>query len=88
MRAVKKILELYNGSSLILRIVIGIILGVVLALTVPGAEWLSVPGNLFVGALKAIAPVLVAVLVAASLCQGNAKLDRRFGLVIFFYILS
>ena len=88
MRAVKKILELYNGSSLILRIVIGIILGVVLALTVPGAEWLSVPGNLFVGALKAIAPVLVAVLVAASLCQGNAKLDHRFGLVIFFYILS
>lgn len=88
MRAVKKILELYNGSSLILRIVIGIILGVVLALTVPGAKWLSVPGNLFVGALKAIAPVLVAVLVAASLCQGNAKLDHRFGLVIFFYILS
>ena len=88
MRAVKKMLELYNGSSLILRIVIGIILGVVLALTMPGAEWLSVPGNLFVGALKAIAPVLVAVLVAASLCQGNAKLDRRFGLVIFFYILS
>ena len=88
MRAVKKILELYNGSSLILRIVIGIILGVVLALTVPGAEWLSVPGNLFVGALKAIAPVLVAVLVAASLCQGNAKLEHRFGLVIFFYILS
>ena len=88
MSAVKKVLMLYNGASLILRIIIGIVIGVVLALIVPQAEWISMLGNLFVGALKAIAPVLVAVLVAASLCQGNAKLDRRFGLVIFFYILS
>ncbi len=88
MSAVKKVLTIYNGASLILRIIIGIVIGVVLALIVPQAEWISMLGNLFVGALKAIAPVLVAVLVAASLCQGNAKLDRRFGLVIFFYILS
>ena len=88
MSAVKKVLMRYNGASLILRIIIGIVIGVVLALIVPQAEWISMLGNLFVGALKAIAPVLVAVLVAASLCQGNAKLDRRFGLVIFFYILS
>lgn len=88
MSAVKKVLMIYNGASLILRIIIGIVIGVVLALIVPRAEWISMLGNLFVGALKAIAPVLVAVLVAASLCQGNAKLDRRFGLVIFFYILS
>lgn len=88
MSAVKKVLMIYNGASLILRIIIGIVIGVVLALIVPQAEWISMLGNLFVGALKAIAPVLVAVLVAASLCHGNAKLDRRFGLVIFFYILS
>ena len=88
MSAVKKVLMIYNGASLILRIIIGIVIGVVLALIVPQAEWISMLGNLFVGALKAIAPVLVAVLVAASLCQCNAKLDRRFGLVIFFYILS
>ena len=88
MSAVKKVLMIYNGASLILRIIIGIVIGVVLALIVPQAEWISMLGNLFVGALKAIAPVLVAVLVAASLCQSNAKLDRRFGLVIFFYILS
>ncbi len=88
MSAVKKVLMIYNGASLILRIIIGIVIGVVLALIVPQAEWISMLGNLFVGALKAIAPVLVAVLVAASLCQSGAKLDRRFGLVIFFYILS
>ncbi len=88
MSAVIKVLMIYNGASLILRIIIGIVIGVVLALIVPQAEWISMLGNLFVGALKAIAPVLVAVLVAASLCQSGAKLDRRFGLVIFFYILS
>ena len=88
MKTLKKIIDLYNRSSLILRIVIGIILGAALALLIPGEKWISMLGTLFVGALKAIAPVLVAVLVAASLCQRGAKLDRRFALVIFFYMFS
>ena len=84
----KNILKRYTESSLILRIVIGIIIGVILALSIPQATWIGMLGTLFVGALKAIAPVLVAVLVASSLCQGSAKLDRRFGLVIFLYLFS
>ncbi len=84
----KRILDRYNHSSLILRIIIGIIIGVILAFLVPQATWIGILGKLFVGALKAIAPVLVAVLVAASLCQGSAKLDNRFGLVIFLYLFS
>ena len=88
MKALKKILYIYNHSSLILRIIIGIVIGTGLALLFPNATWLSMLGTLFVGALKAIAPVLVAILVAASLCQKSAKLDRRFGLVIFFYLFS
>ena len=88
MKALKKILYIYNHSSLILRIIIGIGIGTGLALLFPNATWLSMLGTLFVGALKAIAPVLVAILVAASLCQKSAKLDRRFGLVIFFYLFS
>ncbi len=83
MKVIKKILRLYTDSSLILRIIIGIAVGVVLALLVPQATWISMGGVLFVGALKAIAPVLVAVLVMGSLCQSSAKLDGRFGLVIF-----
>lgn len=88
MKALKKPLALYNHSSLILRIIIGILLGAALGFLVPGATWISMIGDLFVGALKAIAPILVAVLVMASLCQRGAKLDRRFGLVIFFYLFS
>lgn len=84
----KKLLDTYNHSSLILRILIGMALGACLAFIVPQWKWIETLGTLFVGALKAIAPVLVAVLVAASLCQGSAKLDRRFGLVIFFYLFS
>lgn len=88
MKVIKKILRLYTDSSLILRIIIGIAVGVVLALLVPQATWISMGGVLFVGALKAIAPVLVAVLVMGSLCQSSAKLDGRFGLVIFLYLFS
>ena len=88
MNVIKKILKVYTDSSLILRIVIGIAIGVGLAFLVPQATWISMLGTLFVGALKAIAPVLVAVLVAGSLCQGSAKLDKRLGLVIFLYLFS
>ena len=88
MSVFKKIVEKYNGFSLISRIFVGIIIGVILALTVPGASWIAIFGKLFVGALKAIAPVLVAVLVTSALCQGSAKLDKRFGLVISLYLIT
>ncbi len=88
MKVIRKTLAVYNGTSLIVRIIIGIAIGMVLGFLVPQATWLGITGTLFVGALKAVAPVLVAVLVAASLCQGNAKLDSRFGLVVFFYLSS
>ena len=84
----KRIIERYNSVNLILRIAVGIVIGAILAFVLPRATWIEMFGTLFVGSLKAIAPVLVAILVAASLCQGGAKLDRRFGLVVFFYLLS
>ena len=84
----KRIVERYNSINLILRIAVGIVIGAILAFVLPRSEWIKMFGTLFVGSLKAIAPVLVAVLVAASLCQGSAKLDRRFGLVVFLYLLS
>ena len=62
MKAIKKIVAKNNDIHLIFRIFIGIVIGVILALTVPQASWLAIPGNLFVGALKAIAPILVAML--------------------------
>lgn len=82
------LVRIYNSASLILRIFIGIVLGAVLGMFFPKFSWIGIFGDLFVGALKAIAPVLVFALVSSSLINGKAKLDRRFGMVIFFYMIS
>ena len=87
-KALKKVAAAYNGVSLILRIAVGLVVGVILALVCPGATWLKELGNLFVGALKGIAPVLVFVIVASALAQGSSKLDRRFGTVVWLYMLT
>ena len=78
----------YNSISLIVRILCGLVIGAVLALTAPGAGWVAELGTLFVGALKGIAPVLVFVIVASALAQGSSKLDRRFATVIWLYMLT
>lgn len=87
-KAFKKIAAAYNNVSLILRIAVGLVIGALLALICPGATWLEELGNLFVGALKGIAPVLVFVIVASALAQGSSKLDRRFGTVVWLYMLT
>lgn len=79
MKTLKAVAARYNATSLILRIVIGLVVGAVLALAVPGAGWVEEFGSLFVGALKGIAPVLVFIIVASALAQGTSRLDRRFG---------
>ncbi len=86
--SLKKVVKKYNEVSLILRIFIGIVIGSALALTVPGMNWLVTIGDIFVGALKSIAPVLVFSLVAGALAQGSSKLDKRFANVIFLYMLT
>ena len=84
----KSIAAKYNSISLILRIATGLVLGAVLALALPQASFIAEFGNLFVGALKAIAPVLVFVIVTSALAQGSSRLDRRFGTVIWLYMLT
>ncbi len=84
----KKIFGAYINSPLILRIAIGLVLGVALGLWVPGASFVSVFGSVFVGALKAIAPILVFVLVISSLSSAGKGIGKRFGKVIMFYMVS
>ncbi|MCR5774760.1 MAG: serine/threonine transporter SstT [Lachnospiraceae bacterium] len=83
-----KIIKAYNSVSLIIRIVCGLLIGAVLGLLFDDLAVVAMLGTLFVGALKAVAPVLVFVLVVSALAQGNDKLDRRFGLVIILYLVS
>lgn len=84
----RNILKKWNGISLILRIVIGLAIGIVLALAVPQFTAISILGTMFVGALKAIAPVLVFVLVMSSLAQATEGIGKQFRMVIFLYMFS
>ena len=80
--------NLLSRISLPQRILIGLILGTLLGMLVPQATAIGILGNLFVGALKAIAPMLVFMLVLSSLCHNQTGFDRRFGFVIFEYLLT
>ena len=84
----KNIFQYYTKTPLILRILIGLVIGVCLGLWVPQATFVGTLGNIFVGALKAIAPILVFVLVISSLSKAGKGIGKRFGTVIFFYLLS
>ena len=87
-KALRGVADKYNGVSLIIRIIVGLIAGTALALVVPHMAWIGEFGTLFVSALKAVAPILVFVLVASALAQGNSKLDSRFGTVLFLYLFT
>lgn len=63
MEQLKKIVRKYNDISLIKRIIVGLVVGVVLALLIPIAEeptgvnaFIMLFGDIFVGALKGVAP--------------------------------
>lgn len=90
MKTLKAVVAKYNQTSLILRILIGLAVGSVLALVAPGAGWVGELGNLFVGALKGIAPVLVFVIVARAgtgLVQAAPPLWHR-DLAVYAHHLS
>ena len=84
----KNILKVYVNAPLILRIAIGLVIGVLLGLFVPQAKFVTIFGSIFVGALKAIAPLLVFVLVIASLASAGKNIGGRFKTVIIYYVLS
>ena len=84
----KNIFANYTKAPLILRIAIGLLIGVCLGVWIPQAAFVKVFGNIFVGALKGIAPILVFVLVTASLASAGEGLGSRFRTVIIFYMIS
>jgi len=83
-----KLIERYIGTSLVLRILVGLALGIAFALLCPGATFIKLFGTLFVSSLKAIAPVLVFFLVAASIAKAKEGQGKRFRLVIILYLAS
>ena len=83
----KKAINKWNSIGLIFRILGGIVLAVLLYLIFDlgfnhTISWLVIFGDLFVGALKAIAPLLVFTLIMSSLANAKGNIGRRFSLVI------
>ena len=74
--------------SLIQKIMMGIVVGTTLGVMVPKWTFISVLGELFVGSLKAIAPLLVFVLIIASLAKQKADTKTYVGSVLGTYLLA
>ena len=83
-----KILNIWNNLGLIHKIFIGMIVGVILALFVPKFTFISIIGNLFVGALKAIAPLLVFFLVISALSKNRSSNSKNMKNIIILYIFG
>ena len=84
----KNVIQKWNSISLIVRIAIGLVIGAVLGLTVPNATVVTIFGSVFVGALKAIAPILVFVLIISALANAGKGLGPQFRTVIILYMVS
>ena len=88
MKHMKKIIESWNRISLIKKIICGLTVGVILALAVPQLNVISLLGDLFVGALKAIAPLLVLFLVMSALASQREGKQSSIKRIIFLYLLG
>lgn len=84
----KKVWESWTNISLVIRILIGLIIGAVLGLVVPQATAIGILGDIFVGALKAIAPLLVFFLVISSLSNATGSHGGVIRTVIILYMFS
>ena len=84
----KELVNKWNGISLIIRIVIGLIVGALLGLFAPQLTPVAFLGSMFVGALKAIAPILVFILVISSVAKAGVGIGKRFRTVIALYLVT
>lgn len=83
------LLRLLNRTSLVSQIIIGLIAGIALAFFLPDlALKVGLLGNVFVSALKAVAPVLVFILVAASIANHQHGQQTHIRPILFLYLLG
>src|SRR6056300_572282 len=83
------VLQRLMSGSLVMQIAIGIVLGVALALISPNtASSAMLLGNLFVSAFKAVAPVLVLVLVASAIANRKASHTSQMRPIVIMYLVG
>ena len=84
----KKVWDKWTRIALVKRILVGLILGAILGIAVPQATGIAILGDVFVSALKAIAPLLVFFLVVSSLCNAGKSHGGVIKTVIILYMFS
>lgn len=84
----KKAVHVWHRVSLVKRIVIGVIIGGLLGLLLPKWSFIGLLGQMFVGGLKAIAPLLVFALVANALSQSRDGQKSNMRVIIFLYLVA
>ncbi|KXG77995.1 serine/threonine transporter SstT [Thermotalea metallivorans] len=85
----KNLVQKWNQLSLVKRIIVGLIIGIILALAIPEtAKPVVIFGSLFVGALKAVAPMLVLFLVMSAISQHKSGHETNMKSIIVLYLLG
>lgn len=85
----KSLWKKWNQLSLVKQIIVGLIIGIILAVSIPDvAKPVAIFGSLFVGALKAIAPVLVLFLVMSAIAQHKSGQKTNMKTIIVLYLLG
>lgn len=84
-----RVFSLFFKGSLVKQILIGLVAGILLAWLAPeAAKMMSLLGTLFISALKAVAPVLVWVLVMASIANHRQGQNSNIRPVLILYLLA
>lgn len=83
------IVQRYINGNLVIQILVGIVLGVIVAmLSKELAMSFSILGTLFIKALKAIAPVLVLVLVATAIMKKEVGVETGMKPILTLYFIG
>jgi Na+/serine symporter len=82
-------LEFFSRLSLVTKIIIAIVLGIGVALLFPNVTpYLSLFGELFIKALKSVAPILVFVLVLSSIANFQVGHSANLRPVLLLYVVG
>jgi len=86
---IKNLFKTWNKISLVKQIIIGLLIGIILALTVPEqVSGITILGDLFVGALKAVAPILVFFLVMSAISGHKSGQKTNMKSIIILYLVG
>lgn len=86
---IMSLIKKWNQLSLVKQIIVGLIIGIILAVAIPSvAKPFVILGSLFVGALKAVAPVLVLFLVMSAIAGHKSGQKTNMKSILVLYLLG